>query len=205
MKRIVLLIVVVFFVSTGLVQASELYEKLGKMGYTKTQIARVIRTSASRAEAETKMQQMIAEGLVVKSEPKQPQKPPKEQPIVIAETLPEPAQPTATSQVETAVIATTTETVPIQAEQIIVASMDDAATLLAPTDQILSEQKEEAAKTEQSVKQIEYKKKARSQKLVDAGVTTSAIVTAFIPGVGPFIASGIILARVFYGLSQDDE
>ncbi len=92
----------------------------------------------------------------------------------------------------------------VQAEQIIEASLSDAATLLAPTDQILSEQKEEAAKTEQLAKRTEFKKKVRSQKFVDAGVTTAAIGTAFIPVFGPYIAGGIILSRVGWGLFQDD-
>jgi len=93
---------------------------------------------------------------------------------------------------------------PVKAEQIIETSMNDAPTLLLPANQALQEQKEAVAKTEQLVKRAEYKKKEKNQKLADAGVTSAAIGTAFIPGIGPFIASGIILSRVVYGLFQDD-
>lgn len=71
MKKIIVLVFVVFFVSTGLVQACELCDGLGKLGYTKFQIAQLIRSSANRAEAETRMRQLITEGSV-KVNPRQP-------------------------------------------------------------------------------------------------------------------------------------
>jgi len=101
-------------------------------------------------------------------------------------------------------LKTTQPTLPVQAEQIIETSMNDASTLLLPAERALQEQKEVAVKTEQLVKRVEYKKKEKNQKFLDAGVTSAAIGTAFIPGVGPFIASGIILSRVVYGLFQSD-
>jgi|GEM_PF-2834012 len=92
-----------------------------------------------------------------------------------------------------------------KAEQIIEASMGDAPILLAPANQALRDQKEMAAKTEQLASQVEVRKKDRKQKLVDAGVTTGAIVSGLaIPVYGPFIAGGIILTRVGWGLFQND-
>ena len=89
---------------------------------------------------------------------------------------------------------------------IIETSLNDASTLLAPANQALQEQKETADKTERLAKRVGAKKKERNQKFLDAGVTTSAIVTglAIPPPVGPLVAAGIILTRVGWGLFQDD-
>lgn len=195
MKRAVILAATLFFVSAGLVQACELCEKLERLGYTKSQIAQVIRTSANRAEAEQRLQRLIEKNpneamskqkLVDEKKP-EPSPPPPERPVVIVEA-PKPTPKASSPPVE----------------QIMEASLADAAVLLSPTEQILSKQKADAAKADQLVKRAELKEKAKKQKLMDAGVTTSAIGTAFIPGVGPFIAGGIIIGRTIYGLFQDD-
>lgn len=62
MKKIAVLVVAVFFASSGPVWACSLCDGLRGLGYTDTQISQVIRSSASRAEAETKMRQLIADG-----------------------------------------------------------------------------------------------------------------------------------------------
>lgn len=103
-------------------------------------------------------------------------------------------------------LKTTSAALPIKADQIIETSMNDAPTLLLPANRALQEQKEVAVKTERLARQAELKEKYKNQKLMDAGVTTTAIVTGLtVPVFGPFIAGGIILARVVYGLFQDNE
>ncbi len=77
MKKIAVLVVVVavFFASSGPIMACELCERLGKLGYTNFQIAQIIRSSANRAEAETRMRQIIAEGRPIEVKHQQPQQP----------------------------------------------------------------------------------------------------------------------------------
>lgn len=197
----VLFIVFVIGLAASPAMACRFCDDLRGLGYTDAHIIQVIRSSASRADAEIKMKQMIAEGsfkkaVYVEARPQQPAR----QSVSLRQSEPVVAVETS-NQAPTVQVATTPQ---IQAEQIIETSLDDAAVLLAPTDRILSEQKEAAVKTEQLVKRTEFKEKVKKQKLIDAGVTTSAIGTAFIPGVGPYIAGGIILGRTVYGLFQDD-
>lgn len=210
MRRAILFAIAVFFFSASLVQACEYCEKLGRL-----KVAEVVRTSATRAEAEQRLQQLVeaktaevkpqqrlASKAVDEKKPDLPQPPPEKKTVVADGSRPaQEATPATAGKTEFAQAQIPAEPV---AEQIIVATMADAQTLLFPTEQILSEQKEKAAKTEQLTKHAEFKEKVKKQKLVDAGVTTSAIGTAFIPGVGPFIAGGIILGRTIYGLFQDD-
>ena len=66
MRRMVVLVVAVFFAAAGLVQACELCDGLENLGYTKLQITQAIRSSANRAEAETKMRKMTTERPAVK-------------------------------------------------------------------------------------------------------------------------------------------
>lgn len=136
-----------------------------------------------------------------------PAKPVLERNLALRSFEPAPAplrQAIATPTVRQTIESTEIVPVEVKAEQIIETSMSDASTLLSPVNQVLQEQKEVATKTDQLVKRVEYKKKERDRKLVDAGVTTAVVGTAFIPGVGPFIASGIVLARVGWGLFQSD-
>ena len=90
--------------------------------------------------------------------------------------------------------------------QIIETTMDDARVLLAPMEQQTQSVQKEVSVTNQQVKQIEAKKQYRKQKYVDAGVTTSAIISglAIPPPIGPIVAGGIILTRVGWGLFQKD-
>lgn len=93
----------------------------------------------------------------------------------------------------------------VVADQIIYAGMEDSSTLMSPMNQQVQVAKEKASLTDQQVKRVTAKKKARNQKYVDAGVTTSAIVSGLaIPGVGPIIAGAIIIGRVGWGLFQND-
>ena len=100
-------------------------------------------------------------------------------------------------------------TIPVKSnndEQVIETTMDDATVLLAPMEQQTQSAQKEVASTNQQIKQVEAKKQYRKQKYVDAGVTTSAIVTglAIPPPAGPLVAAGIILTRVGWGIFQDD-
>src|SRR3989344_2261602 len=90
--------------------------------------------------------------------------------------------------------------------QVIEATMDDAAVLMNPMEQQTQSVQKEVASTNQQIKQVEAKKQYWKQKYVDAGVTTSAIVTglAIPPPAGPLVAAGIILTRVGWGLFQKD-
>ena len=90
--------------------------------------------------------------------------------------------------------------------QIIETSLDDASTLLAPTNQVLQGQKEMADRSEQLAKRAEFKKRAQNQKFLDAGVTTTAVISglAIPPPIGPIIAASVILGRVGYGLFQNN-
>jgi len=93
-----------------------------------------------------------------------------------------------------------------QEAQILETTMDDAAVLMNPMEQQAQSAQEKAIMTNQQIKQADAKKQFRKQKYVDAGVTTSAVVSglAITPPVGPIIAGGIILTRVGWGLFQKD-
>ncbi len=92
------------------------------------------------------------------------------------------------------------------ATQIIETSLADSPTLMSPVEEQFRSTQEKVALTNQQVKQVESKKQVRSQKYVDASVTTAAVVSglAIPPPIGPLIAGGIILGRVGWGLFQND-
>lgn len=90
--------------------------------------------------------------------------------------------------------------------QVIETTMGDATVLLAPMEKQAQSVQKEVAVTNQQVKQVEQKKQYRKQKYVDAGVTTTAIISglAIPPPIGPIVAAGVILSRVGWGLFQSD-
>jgi len=67
---VLMLIVAVFFASSGPILACELCDGLRGLGYTDAQISGIIRSGANRAEAEAKMRQKIAEGRPVEVKPR---------------------------------------------------------------------------------------------------------------------------------------
>ncbi len=85
MKKIAVLVVVVavFFASSGPISGCELCEGLRGLGYTDTQISGIIRSGANRADAEAKMRQKIAEGRPVEARP----------PVVVAVNRPVEVKP----------------------------------------------------------------------------------------------------------------
>lgn len=83
------LVIAVFFASSGPLLACELCDGLRALDYTDTQISQIIRSGANRAEAETKMRQIIKRGHPIEAKlPPQSQQTPRnvEAPAVKVET-----------------------------------------------------------------------------------------------------------------------
>ncbi len=202
MKKIALVAIAVFFVNIGMASACQYCRDLERLGYSKSKIAYAITASANHEEAKAKLQRLAAKGMPEPTVPfrvgQNALRRDNSFQVARAETISKPTQERVVSDLNES------EQV---AGQIIVATMADAPILLAPTNQVLQEQKESVSEMETAAKQAESrkeaKKKEQSQKVKEALWTTTIIGTAFIPVAGPFIASGLILGRVGWGLLPD--